>query len=256
MSDRPVSGHDQERRTRPCELRASGLVKSYGRRRVVNEVDVTLRRGEVVGLLGPNGAGKTTTFHVIVGLLRPDSGTVYLDDEEITRFPMYKRARKGIGYLSQESSIFRGLTVGQNIMAILETLDLSRTERRERLAELLTELGIENLVDRSAATLSGGERRRVEITRALVTNPAFLLLDEPFVGIDPIVVQDIQVIIRRLKERDIGILITDHSVRETLSVTDRAYIMYEGKILLSGGAQELATNDEAKRLYLGERFQL
>ena len=256
MSDRPVSEHGQERRAMPRELRASGLVKSYGRRRVVNEVDVTLARGEVVGLLGPNGAGKTTTFHMIVGLLRPESGSVYLDDEDITRFPMYKRARKGIGYLSLESSIFRGLSVGQNIMAILETLDLSRTERRERLAELLAELGIEKLVNQSAATLSGGERRRVEITRALVTNPAFLLLDEPFVGIDPIVVQDIQTIIGRLKERGIGILITDHSVRETLSVTDRAYIMYEGKILLSGGAQELATNDEAKRVYLGERFQL
>ncbi len=256
MSDRPVSEHGQEQRAMPRELRASGLVKSYGRRRVVNEVDVTLARGEVVGLLGPNGAGKTTTFHMIVGLLRPESGSVYLDDEDITRSPMYKRARKGIGYLSQESSIFRGLSVGQNIMAILETLDLSRTERRERLAELLAELGIENLINQSAATLSGGERRRVEITRALVTNPAFLLLDEPFVGIDPIVVQDIQTIIGRLKERGIGILITDHSVRETLSVTDRAYIMYEGKILLSGGAQELATNDEAKRVYLGERFQL
>jgi lipopolysaccharide export system ATP-binding protein len=256
MSDKPASGREGERGSVPRELRASGLVKSYGRRRVVNEVELTLARGEVVGLLGPNGAGKTTTFHMIVGLLKPDSGSVYLDDEEITRLPMYKRATRGVGYLSQESSIFRGLSVGQNIMAILETLDLSRTERRERLADLLRELGIEDLVDQSAATLSGGERRRVEITRALVTNPAFLLLDEPFVGIDPIVVQDIQAIIRRLKKRDIGILITDHSVRETLSVTDRAYIMYEGKILLSGGAHELATNEEARRLYLGERFQL
>ncbi len=256
MSDERTGRHERERGPKPGELRASGLVKSYARRRVVNEVDLTLKRGEVVGLLGPNGAGKTTTFHMMVGLLKPDSGSVFLDDEDITRLPMYRRATRGVGYLSQESSIFRGLTVGQNIMAILETLDLSRAERRERLGELLAELGVEELKNQSAATLSGGERRRVEITRALVTNPAFLLLDEPFVGIDPIVVQDIQAIIRRLQKRNIGILITDHSVRETLSVTDRAYIMYEGKILLSGGAQELATNEEARRLYLGERFQL
>ncbi len=256
MSDERISRHERERGPKPGELRVSRLVKSYGRRRVVNEVALKLARGEVVGLLGPNGAGKTTTFHMIVGLLKPDSGSVFLDDEDITRLPMCKRAVRGVGYLSQESSIFRGLTVGQNVMAILETLDLTRSERREMLGELLAELGVEELANQSAATLSGGERRRVEITRALVTNPAFLLLDEPFVGIDPIVVQDIQAIIRRLKKRNIGILITDHSVRETLSVTDRAYIMYEGKILLSGGAQELATNDEARRLYLGERFQL
>jgi len=231
-------------------------VKRYGRRAVVNHVDLELRRGEVVGLLGPNGAGKTTTFHMIVGLLVPDEGSVFLDDTDVTREPMYRRARMGVGYLSQESSIFRGLTVGQNIMAILETLDLSRTERQERLAGLLAELDIAPLERRSAATLSGGERRRVEITRALVTDPAFLLLDEPFVGIDPIVVQDIQAIIRRLRGRGIGMLITDHSVRETLSVTDRAYIVYEGEILLSGRADELAANEEARKLYLGDRFQL
>ncbi len=240
----------------PGTLRASGLVKRYGRRAVVNGVQVELGRGEVVGLLGPNGAGKTTTFHMIVGLLAPDEGAVFLDDVEITREPMYRRARMGVGYLSQESSIFRGLTVRQNVMSILEMQGGTREEKDARLAELLEELGITDLSQQGADTLSGGERRRVEITRALVTRPAFLLLDEPFVGIDPIVVQDIQAIIRRLKERNIGILITDHNVRETLSVTDRAYIMYEGEILLSGGAHELATNEEAKKLYLGERFQL
>jgi len=237
-------------------LSARGLVKRYGRRTVVNHVDLELRRGEVVGLLGPNGAGKTTTFHMIVGLLPPDEGAVFLDEREITRTPMYRRARMGVGYLSQESSVFRGLTVGQNIMAVLETLALSRAERRERLDALLGELDIKGLEHHGAATLSGGERRRVEITRALVTDPAFLLLDEPFVGIDPIVVQDIQAIIRRLRSKGIGMLITDHSVRETLSVTDRAYIIYEGEILLSGSAQELATNPEARKLYLGEKFQL
>ncbi len=240
----------------PRKLTATGLVKQYGRRRVVNEVNLELKRGEVVGLLGPNGAGKTTTFHMIVGLLAPDAGAVHLDDEDITRLPMFRRATKGVGYLAQESSIFRGLTVRDNVLAILETLKLTRKEREERLQQLLRELGIEELASQSATTLSGGERRRVEITRALVTNPAFLLLDEPFVGIDPIVVQDIQAIIRSLRDRGIGILITDHSVRETLSVTDRAYIMYEGQILLAGGAEELATNEEAKKLYLGDRFRL
>ena len=240
----------------PERLEARGLVKRYGRRRVVDEVTLELKRGEVVGLLGPNGAGKTTTFHMIVGLLKPDAGAVFLDDAEITRLPMYRRARMGVGYLSQESSVFRGLTVGQNIRAILETLSVDVRDREERLTELLRELGIEGLRDQTADTLSGGERRRVEITRALVTHPAFLLLDEPFVGIDPIVVQDIQTIIGRLRDRGIGILITDHNVRETLSVTDRAYVMYEGEILLSGGAHELATNEEARKLYLGERFQL
>lgn len=223
---------------------------------MVDDVALELSRGEVVGLLGPNGAGKTTTFHMIVGLLRPDSGAVYLDEDEITTLPMYRRARMGVGYLSQEPSIFRGLTVGQNLMAILETLPGTKDERHERMKVLLDELGIAELSDRSADTLSGGERRRVEISRALVANPSFLLLDEPFVGIDPIVVQDIQAIIRRLREKNIGILVTDHNVRETLSVTDRAYIMYEGEILLSGGAEELATNEEAKKLYLGERFRL
>jgi len=240
----------------PKTLAARGLVKRYGKRTVVDHVDLDLGRGEVVGLLGPNGAGKTTSFHMIVGLLAPDGGDVSLDGRPITSLPMFRRARLGVGYLSQESSIFRGLTVGQNIMSILETLEPDRGKRAERMEELLGELDIESLRNRSAETLSGGERRRVEITRALVARPAFLLLDEPFVGIDPIVVQDIQAIIRRLRERGIGILITDHSVRETLSVTDRAYIMYEGRILMSGRADELATNEEAKKLYLGERFRL
>ncbi|MBD3368207.1 MAG: LPS export ABC transporter ATP-binding protein [Candidatus Eisenbacteria bacterium] len=240
----------------PRSLAARGLVKRYGRRTVVDEVDLDLGRGEVVGLLGPNGAGKTTSFHMIVGLLSPDGGAVLLDGRDVTSLPMYRRARLGVGYLSQESSIFRGLTVGQNIMSILETIEPDRRERRRRMEQLLGELDIGALRDRSSDTLSGGERRRVEITRALVARPAFLLLDEPFVGIDPIVVQDIQAIIRRLRDRGIGILITDHSVRETLSVTDRAYIMYEGRILLSGKADELAANEEAKKLYLGERFRL
>lgn len=253
---RANGGHGLAHTEGPQVLTARGLVKRYGKRAVVDRVDLELRRGEVVGLLGPNGAGKTTTFYMIVGLLASDEGSVYLDETEVSGLPMYMRARRGIGYLSQESSIFRGLTVGQNILAILETLGLPREKREKRLDELLSELAIAGLRDRKANTLSGGERRRVEITRALVTGPAFLLLDEPFVGIDPIVVQDIQHIIKRLSDRGIGILITDHSVRETLSVTDRAYIMYEGKILLAGGAEELATNEEAKKLYLGERFQL
>ena len=237
-------------------LKAEGLVKIYGRRRVVDEISIVVKQEEVVGLLGPNGAGKTTTFYMIVGMIQPDAGRIFLDHHEITRLPMYKRARRGIGYLSQEPSIFRKLTVQQNIMAILETLDLARKERRRRLEELLEELGIASLAHHRADTLSGGERRRVEITRALVTHPRFMLLDEPFSGIDPIAVEDIQHIISRLKKRGLGLLITDHNVRETLSITDHAYIMCEGRILTQGTAEFLANDPEARRIYLGEKFRL
>jgi len=237
-------------------LRVEGLVKVYRKRRVVDQVSIEMEREVVVGLLGPNGAGKTTTFYMIVGLIRPDAGKVFLDEEEITSLPMYKRARLGIGYLPQEPSIFRKLTVEENILAILETLRISSQERKRRLASLLEELSLTPLAKSKAYNLSGGERRRVEITRALVTDPKFILLDEPFLGVDPIAVEDIQGIISRLKGRGIGVLITDHNVRETLQITDRAYIMSEGKILKSGTAQSLAQDAEAKRVYLGEKFKL
>jgi lipopolysaccharide export system ATP-binding protein len=237
-------------------LRVESLVKHFGRWKVVDDVSLDVKQGEVVGLLGPNGAGKTTTFYMIVGLLRPSSGEIFLNDTRMTETPMHERARMGIGYLAQEASIFRKLTVKQNIEAILETLDLSKKERRQRLEEHLEELSIAHLADRKGYNLSGGERRRVEITRALVTTPSYMLLDEPFVGIDPIAVADIQEIVHRLKQKGLGVLITDHSVRETLSTTDRAYIMYEGKILLSGTAQELAEDPQARRIYLGEKFRL
>ncbi len=237
-------------------LAADGLVRSYGKVRVVDGVSLTVEPGEVVGLLGPNGAGKTTTFYMIVGFLKADTGRILLGERDITRMPMYRRARLGIGYLPQEASVFRKLTVRENIESILETLDLSRSDRRKRLEELLAELDITRLADRKGFNLSGGERRRVEITRALVTQPQFLLLDEPFVGIDPIAVGEIQEIITRLRDRGLGILITDHSVRETLRTTDRAYILYEGKILLSGTSEELAGDPMARRIYLGEKFEL
>jgi lipopolysaccharide export system ATP-binding protein len=237
-------------------LSVKDLVKYYGRWKVVDGVSLSVEKGEVVGLLGPNGAGKTTTFYMIVGLLRPSSGEIHLDGKEITYTPMHKRSRMGVGYLSQEASIFRKLTVKQNIEAILETLKLSKAERKSRLEKHLTELDISHLADRKGYNLSGGERRRVEITRALVTSPSYILLDEPFVGIDPIAVADIQEIVRKLREKGLGVLITDHSVRETLSTTDRAYIMYEGKILMSGTATELAEDAQARRIYLGEKFKL
>ena len=237
-------------------LAADGLVRAYGKVRVVDGVSLTVEPGEVVGLLGPNGAGKTTTFYMIVGFLKAHAGKILLGEQEITRLPMYRRARLGIGYLPQEASVFRKLTVKENILGILETLDLSRRDREKRLEELLAELDITRLADRKGFNLSGGERRRVEITRALVTRPRFLLLDEPFVGIDPIAVGEIQEIIMRLRNRGLGILITDHSVRETLRTTDRAYILYEGKILLSGTSQELAGNPMARRIYLGDTFEL
>ncbi len=237
-------------------LKIQGLVKSYKRRRVVNDVNLEVREGEIVGLLGPNGAGKTTTFYMIVGLVKPNWGQILIDDFDLSRLPMYKRARKGIGYLAQEPSIFRKLTVEENILAILETLNLTEEAKKKRLKELLAELNLSPLAKNRAYTLSGGERRRVEITRALVTTPSFILLDEPFTGIDPIAIADIQEIIFQLKKKGIGILITDHSVRETLAITDRAYIMYEGEILISGTSQELANNPEARAIYLGEKFTL
>ena len=240
----------------PEILRTDKLVKRYRKRAVVNGVSLSVSRGEIVGLLGPNGAGKTTTFNQIVGFIRPDSGDVFMDDINLTHLPMYRRCRLGIGYLPQESSVFRKMTVADNLMSILEITGLRKKERKIRQAQLLADLGIEKVADQKAYTLSGGERRRVEIARALVTDPAFLLLDEPFAGIDPIAVDDIQSIIMDLKARNLGVLITDHNVRETLEITDRAYIMYDGKILISGSAQELAEDPEARKIYLGERFKL
>jgi lipopolysaccharide export system ATP-binding protein len=240
----------------PNRLCAEGLVRSYGKVEVVRGVTIDVAPGEVVGLLGPNGAGKTTTFYMIVGLLKPDRGQVMLGQQDISHLAMYQRARLGIGYLSQEPSVFRRMTVWDNVMAILETLPLSHADRHRQCEELLNELDILHLKDRKGYQLSGGERRRCEITRALTTRPSYLLLDEPFVGIDPIAVQDLQGIIRRLRDRGLGILITDHAVRETLHATDRAYLMYEGRILRAGTAAELADDPEARRIYLGENFRL
>ena len=237
-------------------LIAQGLFKRFGPRRVVDDVSFDIQRGEVVGLLGPNGAGKTTSFYMMVGLLKPDGGQIFLEGEEISDLPMYKRSRMGMGYLPQESSVFRKLTVEENLLAILETLALSHAQRIERLHELLDELDLTPLARHKAFSLSGGERRRLEITRALITSPRYLLLDEPFTGIDPIAIGDIQEILARLRERGLGILITDHNVRETLAITDRAYILYDGKILVSGTAMELAQNPIAREIYLGEKFSL
>lgn len=232
-------------------LSSRGLVKSYRRRRVVNEVDVSVTEGEIVGLLGPNGAGKTTTFYMIVGLIPPDRGTVHVGGENITSVPMYKRARRGIGYLAQEPSIFRKLTVEENVLAILQMRGLKRREQRERLEKLLDELGIKHLRDSKAYALSGGERRRLEITRALVGQPRFMLLDEPFAGVDPIAVHDIQQIVADLRRRGIGVLISDHNVEQTLDIVDRAYIMYDGRVRVSGTVSELVWNEEVAEIYLG-----
>lgn len=237
-------------------LELHGLRKRYSGRCVVDGVDLAVRRGEIVGLLGPNGAGKTTTFYIVVGLIPPEEGTITFGGREITGLPMYRRARTGIGYLAQEPSIFRRLTVEENILAVLETLNLTRRERYQRLGHLLSELGIAHLAKSRADTLSGGERRRLEITRALVTEPELILLDEPFSGIDPIAVADCQEIIKGLKARGLGILLTDHSVRETLAITDRAYLMAEGRVLISGGARELIDDPQARAIYLGPKFQL
>jgi len=237
-------------------LQARALTKSYGRRVVVNGVSLDVRTGEVVGLLGPNGAGKTTTFYMVVGLARPEGGQVFLGDADITELPMYQRARKGIGYLPQEASIFRKLTAEENVLAILETLGIPISEQRQRSRALLEELGILSVARQPAYTLSGGERRRLEICRALATRPKFILLDEPFAGIDPIAVSDIQGIVAHLKDRGIGVLVTDHNVRETLKITDRAYILTEGEVFRSGTPRDLASDPEVRRVYLGESFQL
>ncbi len=245
-------------------IKTHNLVKIYNKRRVVDKISIALTQGEIVGLLGPNGAGKTTTFHIIIGLIRPNSGEIYFNDCNITKLPMYKRARKGIGYLSQEPSVFHKLTVEQNIMAILETLPairssgrvrkLPKKERNRLLEQYLNELSIAHLAKNKAYTLSGGERRKLEITRSLITNPSFLFLDEPFAGIDPLAVSDIQDIIKKLQKKNIGVLITDHNVRDTLQITDRAYIIYDGKLLLSGTSQELVNDPKAREVYLGEKF--
>ena len=232
------------------------VVKIYHKRRVVDGVNVNVGKGEIVGLLGPNGAGKTTTFYMMVGLVKPDAGTVFFQGEDITDVPMYKRARMGMGYLSQEPSVFRKLTVEENVMAILETLDLSPSERKERLEKLLNELDITSIAKQKAYTLSGGERRRLEITRALVTDPAILLLDEPFSGVDPLAVAEVQSIIRRLKELGLGILITDHNVRETLAIVDRAYLLCEGKVLREGASSFLIEDKVSRELYLGPQFSM
>jgi len=237
-------------------VRTEKLVKSYRGRTVVNEVDVNVRPGEIVGLLGPNGAGKTTTFYMVTGLIRPTAGQVWFKDRDISKVPMYKRARMGMGYLSQEPSIFRKLTVQENVMAILETLPISGRERRQRLEFLLNELKIAHLAKQRAYTLSGGERRRLEITRALVTNPSLILLDEPFSGVDPLAVYEVQEIIKDLRSKGLGVLITDHNVRETLAVVDRAYLMCEGKVLREGASSFLVNDEMSRELYLGARFSM
>lgn len=237
-------------------LYSKGLTKSYKKREVVSDVSINVGQGEIVGLLGPNGAGKTTTFYMFVGLVQPNSGQIFMDDENITRTPMYKRARKGVGYLAQEASVFRNLTVRENLEATLQFFDLSDNEIKERTDELIEEFGLERVTDSKGYSLSGGERRRTEIARALVTDPKFILLDEPFAGVDPIAVEDIQEIVAQLRHRNIGIFITDHNVHETLAITDRAYLMFEGNILMEGSADKLAEDEEARRLYLGNQFKL
>jgi len=237
-------------------LRGEQLVKKYGKRTVVNQVTVTVERGEIVGLLGPNGAGKTTTFYMIVGLIKPNSGEIFLDDENITSLPMYKRAKLGIGYLAQEASVFRHLTVEENIMAVLEMTKLPKKQQVDKTEQLLKEFSLTHVRKNKGVVLSGGERRRTEIARALAVDPNFVLLDEPFAGVDPIAVEEIQTIVARLREKNIGILITDHNVTETLSITDRAYIMTEGNLLRSGSAEELANDEQVRRVYLGKHFEL
>ena len=230
------------------------LVKIYSKKRVVNEISIQIKQGEIVGLLGPNGAGKTTTFHMMIGLIKPNSGSVFLDNKNITKMPMYQRARMGISYLSQEPSVFSKLTVRDNILAILETQKIPKKELKEKLDKALCELDLTNLASQKGYSLSGGERRKLEITRSLITNPLFLFLDEPFSGVDPLAVSDIQDIIKKLQQKNIGILITDHNVLDTLQITERAYIIYEGRVLLSGTSTELVNDTQARKIYLGERF--
>ncbi|MCD4729415.1 MAG: LPS export ABC transporter ATP-binding protein [Bacteroidales bacterium] len=237
-------------------LRTENLVKKYKQRTVVDKVTVQVNNGEIVGLLGPNGAGKTTTFYMIVGLIKPLTGKIFLEDIEITEEPMYKRAQKGIGYLPQEASVFRKLSVEDNILSVLQFTDLTKEEQKKRLENLIEEFGLRHVRKSMGIQLSGGERRRTEIARALAVDPKFILLDEPFAGVDPIAVEDIQNIVGKLKERDIGVLITDHNVHETLSITDRAYLLFEGSILKSGTSEELATDEDVKRVYLGQNFEL
>ena len=238
------------------ELRAEHLIKTYKKRTVVNDVSFNVKQGEIVGLLGPNGAGKTTSFYMIVGLIKPNAGKIFLQDEDITQEPMYKRAQKGIGYLAQEASVFRKLTVEENILAILEMTALSKSEQKDKLEELIEEFSLTKVRKNQGDLLSGGERRRTEIARALAANPNFILLDEPFAGVDPIAVEEIHIIVSKLKKKNIGILITDHNVQETLSITDRAYLLFEGAILKSGTAEELAADEQVRRVYLGKNFVL
>jgi lipopolysaccharide export system ATP-binding protein len=238
------------------KLRAENLVKVYKQRKVVNEVSIEVSQGEIVGLLGPNGAGKTTSFYMIVGLIKPLSGKIFLDNTDITKEPMYKRAQKGVGYLAQEASVFRKLSVEDNIMSVLQFTKLSKAEQSKKLESLLDEFGLQHIRKSTGISLSGGERRRTEIARALAVDPKFILLDEPFAGVDPIAVEDIQSVVSRLKEKNIGILITDHNVRETLSITDRAYLLFEGKILKKGKAEELVEDEQVRKVYLGKNFEL
>lgn len=238
------------------QIRTEGLVKKYKQRTVVNQVSISFKQGEIVGLLGPNGAGKTTSFYMIVGLIRPNAGRIFLNDEEITKLPMYKRAQSGIAYLPQEASVFRQLSVEDNIRAILEFTSLSKAEQKERLEELIAEFRLETVRKNLGNNLSGGERRRTEIARCLASNPKFILLDEPFAGVDPIAVEDIQHIVANLKTKNIGILITDHNVHETLSITDRSYLLFEGAVIRSGTAEELASDEYVRKVYLGQNFEL
>ncbi|MCH8558544.1 MAG: LPS export ABC transporter ATP-binding protein [Balneolia bacterium] len=240
----------------PLLLHSDRLVKTYKKRRVVDQVSINVNQGEIVGLLGPNGAGKTTSFYMFMGLVRPDSGNIFLNKTKITRTPMYKRARLGVGYLPQEASVFRNLSVRENLESILEYKSVSKKERREKADKLIEEFNLQNVVNNKGYSLSGGERRRTEIARALITDPKFILLDEPFAGVDPIAVEDIQKIVYTLKNKNIGIFITDHNVHETLAITDRAYLMFEGSILMEGTADRLAEDEEARRLYLGSQFRL